>query len=62
MYPPDCYFYVVVGLVWSNDPESYVGSGLANGKASHAGQFKVMTQTIRDTVDLRVGVVRGTTP
>jgi len=48
--------------VWSNDPESYVGSGLANGKASHAGQFKVMTQTIRDTVDLRVGVVRGTTP
>jgi len=30
------YFDVVVGLVWSNDPESYPGSSLATGRAFHA--------------------------
>jgi hypothetical protein len=34
------YFEVVVGLVWSNDPESYAGSSVASGRASHAGQVK----------------------
>jgi len=52
------YFYVVVGLAWSNDPESY--AGLANDKVSHAGQVTVMTQTTRNTVDLQGGLVRGT--
>ena len=46
--------------MWSNDPESCAGGSLATGKASHAGRVKVMTQTTRDTVDLQVGVVRGT--
>jgi hypothetical protein len=30
----------VVGLVWSNDPESYAGGSIATGRASHAGQVK----------------------
>jgi hypothetical protein len=34
------YFYVVVGLVWSNDPESYVGGSVATDKPSHATQVK----------------------
>ena len=34
------YFDVVVGLVWSTDPESYVGGGVATGRASHARQVK----------------------
>jgi len=25
----------VVGLVWSNDPETYAGSSVATGRASH---------------------------
>jgi len=29
---------VVMGLAWSNDPTSYAGSGIATGRASHAGQ------------------------
>jgi hypothetical protein len=37
MYP---YFDVVVGLVWSNDPESYVSSRVATGRVSLAGQVK----------------------
>jgi hypothetical protein len=40
--PPQRYLYfdVVVGLVWSNDPESYTGGSIATGRASHAGQVK----------------------
>jgi hypothetical protein len=34
------YFDVVVGLVWSNDPESYAGSSDATGMASRAIQVK----------------------
>jgi hypothetical protein len=34
------YFVIVVGLVRSNDPESYASSMAATGKASHAGQVK----------------------
>jgi hypothetical protein len=30
----------VVGLVWSNDPESYTGGSVAPGRASCAGQVK----------------------
>jgi hypothetical protein len=30
------YFDVVVGLVWSNDPESHAGGSIATGTASHA--------------------------
>jgi hypothetical protein len=34
------YVVVVVGLVWSNDPESYVGGSVATGRASHAGEVE----------------------
>jgi hypothetical protein len=34
------YFYGVVGLVWTYDPESYAGGSTANGRISHAGQVK----------------------
>jgi hypothetical protein len=37
MYP---YFDVVVGLTWSNDPESYAGGSIATGRFSLAGQVK----------------------
>jgi len=47
MYP---YFDAVVGLEWSNDPESYAGGSIVTGRASHARQVKVMTQTKRDTL------------
>jgi len=30
----------MVGLVWSYDPESYAGSSVATGRASHARQVK----------------------
>jgi len=30
----------VVGLAWSNAPESYAGGSGATGAASHAGEFK----------------------
>jgi hypothetical protein len=30
----------VVGLVWSNDPNRYAGSGIVTGRASHAGEVK----------------------
>jgi len=29
---------VVVGLMWSNDPGSYVGGSVANGRVFHASQ------------------------
>ena len=31
-------FDVVMGLVWSEDPESYAGGSVATGKVSHAEQ------------------------
>ena len=34
------YFEVVVGLVWSKDPESCAGGSVVTGKASHAGQVE----------------------
>jgi hypothetical protein len=34
------YFDVVVGLAWSNDPESYAGSSVPTSRASHARQVK----------------------
>jgi hypothetical protein len=30
----------VVGLAWSNDPESYTGGSIATGRVSQAGQVK----------------------
>jgi len=39
----------VAGLAWSNDPKSYAG------RASHAGEVKVMTQTKIGTLFLQVG-------
>jgi hypothetical protein len=33
-------FDVVVGRVWSNDPESYAGGSVATGRVSLAGQVK----------------------
>ena len=33
-------FVVVMGLVWSNDSESYASGSVATGSASHAGQVK----------------------
>jgi len=30
----------VVGFAWSKDPESYAGSSVTTGRASHAGQIK----------------------
>jgi hypothetical protein len=34
------HFDVVVGFVWSNDPESSVGGSVATGRVSLAGQVK----------------------
>ena len=34
------YFDIVLGLSWSNDPESYAGGSVATGTVSHAGQVK----------------------
>ena len=34
------YFILVVGLVWSNDPESYASGSIASSRASHARQVK----------------------
>jgi len=30
----------MMGLAWSYDPESYAGSSIATGRASHARQVK----------------------
>ena len=46
---PHSYFHVVVGLAWPDDPESYVGAGVATGRS------KVMTQTKRDVLVVDVG-------
>jgi hypothetical protein len=34
------YFAAVVGLVWSNEPESYAGGRVVTGRVSLAGQVK----------------------
>jgi hypothetical protein len=45
------YIDVVVGLAWSNDPESYDGGSYC----PMPDRSKVMTQTKRDTLVLQVG-------
>jgi hypothetical protein len=41
MYPLSYpYFDVLVGLAWSNDPESYTGGSIVTGRAFHARQVK----------------------
>jgi hypothetical protein len=46
----------MVGLVWSDDPKSYVGDSVAIEGASHAtDRSKVMTQTKGDTLILQAG-------
>jgi hypothetical protein len=47
------YFHVVVGLEWSNDPESYAGGSVANGRTSHSREFKRITRSSM------LGVERG---
>jgi hypothetical protein len=37
LYP---YYDLLVGLKWSNDPESYAGRSLATGRISRARQIK----------------------
>ena len=39
---PRSYHYsdVLVGLVWSDDPESYTGGSIVTGRAFHARQVK----------------------
>ena len=34
------YFDIVVGLVWSNDLQSYAGENVATGRGFHARQVK----------------------
>jgi hypothetical protein len=34
------YYVVVVGPVWSYDPESYASCSVSNNKASHAGEVE----------------------
>jgi hypothetical protein len=34
------YLDLVVGLAWSNDPESYASGSIVTDKASHARQVK----------------------
>ena len=48
-------FDLVVGPVWSNDPESYADGSLTASRASLARQVKVMTQAKRDMLVLQVG-------
>ena len=40
--PPQGYphFDIVVGLAWSNDPESYAVGSVATGRASHSRQVR----------------------
>jgi hypothetical protein len=58
MYLVYLYFDVVVGLVWSNDPESYAGGSVATGRVSLAGQVKGDDQTKRIPWSSRLGVGR----
>ena len=51
MYPQ---FDIMVGLVWSDDPESYAGGSVPTGRASIPDRSKVMTQTKGDTLVLQV--------
>jgi hypothetical protein len=44
-----CKKWLVAGLAWSKDPESYAGGSIATGRGSHAGQVK------GDTLVLQVG-------
>jgi len=47
-----------VGLVWSNDPQSYAGCCVTAGRAPMPDRSKVMTQKERNNVVLYV-VGRG---
>jgi hypothetical protein len=38
--PDGLYFDIVVGLVGSNDPESYAGGSIATGRVTQAGQVE----------------------
>jgi len=52
----------VVGLAWSNDPESYAGSSVAAGRASNAGQVKGDDPFKKGIAGIsKVGVGRGAT-
>ena len=54
--PQRCpYFDVVVGLAWSDDPESYTGGSLLLVGSPMPDRSKAMTQTKRDTLALQVG-------
>jgi hypothetical protein len=48
------YFDVVLGLVWSCDPESYASSFIATGRVTHAGQVKDDDPDKRDTLVLQI--------
>jgi len=39
-HPSNPYFDEVVGLEWSNDPDSYAGVSVVTSRASHARQLK----------------------
>jgi hypothetical protein len=60
-YPPPkvSLFDVVVGLAWSEDPESYAGGSTATGRGSHAGQVKGDDPEKRIPWSSRLGVGRG---
>jgi hypothetical protein len=45
----------MVGLVWSNDPESYAGGSVATGRASYVRQVKRDDPAKRDSLVLQVG-------
>lgn len=49
------YFDIVVGLEWSNDPESYAGDIVATGRISLPGRSKVMAHSQTDTLVLQDG-------
>jgi hypothetical protein len=53
--PPRYPYFDVVGLMWSNDPESYAGGSIALVGARMLDKSKVMTQTKRDTLVLQAG-------
>jgi len=43
------HIFIAVGLMWSNDPESYTGSNSAGGRVSNAGQVKGGDATKKET-------------
>ena len=49
------YFVVVVGPMWSNDPESYASGSISTDRASPPEGWNVMTQKERDILLLQFG-------